>query len=472
MLESFGKYIDDAWDSLASVKLTIVIFAMLLLLSIPGTVVMQYNISTIDPGIQYNFDFWNFGDKLQLFTAYHSFWYVGLIVLLSLNLIACSVNRWPQMWKYANAKAVFWSPEIFARQDEKLFHQWNSKLSGEDFRKKADAYFKSKRIRSIVLKDEPRDFQLFWQAGRWSRIANYVVHTSLLIVFSGAIISSLWGFEGATNIPEGESISTFTVFKEGKHSGLRKVTGGAITERQLGHKLWARNFNVDFYKNFPGRPKSFESDLEVVDRDGKSLQRKKIVVNDPLNFLDSGVYIYQASYGRLGDFQIDLRILDKKNPSAGREYFSTNLESPFTSQQWGVELIALRATPDIQNLGPGVQFQEVKADQLIGKPFWVLQNYPQHDFLDRKSPYTIFLDNVDEKFYTGLQIGYDPGAPIYWFGAFGMIVGTMWALFITHRKYHLYYERGVVYFAGANHRIPIGFEKTVKNMAEEMKAWG
>ena len=103
MAAVFWRSVDRVWEAMASVKLTIVILVGLLLLGIPGTLVLQYNISNVDPGLQYSYDFWKFGQVMQLFTAYHSFWYVALMVVLSLNLVACSINRWPQMWKLANA---------------------------------------------------------------------------------------------------------------------------------------------------------------------------------------------------------------------------------------------------------------------------------------------------------------------------------------------------------------------------------
>ena len=117
---AFWAWIDRTWVRLASVKLTLVVFLALLLLSIPGTVILQYNISNVDPGIQYNYGFWKFGQLFQLFTSYHSFWYVGLIALLAINLIACSEQRWPQMWKLATLKPVPLSREAMERQPAKL----------------------------------------------------------------------------------------------------------------------------------------------------------------------------------------------------------------------------------------------------------------------------------------------------------------------------------------------------------------
>src|SRR5450432_2489528 len=112
-MTTFWNWVDRTWLQMASVKITLFVFLSLLLLAIPGTVVMQINISNVDPGVQYDYDFWKFGQLTQLFTAYHSFWYVGLVALLAMNLIACSVERWPQMWKLAMAKPVAWAKETF-----------------------------------------------------------------------------------------------------------------------------------------------------------------------------------------------------------------------------------------------------------------------------------------------------------------------------------------------------------------------
>ena len=78
-MEMLWNRVDRIWDTLASVKLTLVILTALLLLSIPGTLVLQHNISSVDPGMEYSYSFWNFAQYLELFTAYRSFWYVGFI---------------------------------------------------------------------------------------------------------------------------------------------------------------------------------------------------------------------------------------------------------------------------------------------------------------------------------------------------------------------------------------------------------
>ena len=464
-----GLWVDKAWDALASVKLTMVILLGLTLLSIPGTVILQYNISNVDPGMQYGYDFWKFARSIQLFTSYHSFWYVGLMVILSLNLIACSVNRWPQMWKLAVAKPVKWGKDTFTRQPKELNFEFETSIDKEEARKRVLDYATHPFTqRPAILEESDNKFQVFWQVGRWSRIANYMVHTSLLVIFAGGIISSLYGFEGAANIPSGGAVDTLIIFKEGKVSGLQRAPGGLINEKMLGFRIRVKDFQVKFYEDWPGRPSDFISRVQIL-KDGVPVKEKSIRVNDPIEY--NGVVMYQASYGRLGNYELEIRVVDKDTPVRGQSYQKTRLGDVVDLPQYGVSYVALQALPDVQGFGPGVQIQELEGENPVGQPFWLLQEHPEFDFKNREnSKYGLVLDSAEELYFTGLQIGYDPGAPVYWWGCFFMLVGTFYALFVTHRKFYVHFEDGKVRFAGTIHRLPFGFERVMLKKCEELKA--
>jgi cytochrome c biogenesis protein len=473
-MQALGILVDKAWDALASVKLTIFILVALLLLAIPGTVVLQYNISNVDPGVQYSYDFWSLGDSIQLFTSYHSFWYTGLIALMSINLIACSVNRWPQMLRLAVAKPVLWARETFLLQPSDTLHDWKTPLSAEEAKTRLiESVRRPTWLRPfgwgkpVLLEDAPGRFQLFWQTGRWTRIANYLVHTSLLVIFTGAIVSALYGFEGAVNLPTGQAVDTFIVFKEGKFSGLQSVDGGLINERLLGFRLRAEDFRVKFYPDFPGRPSDFISRLSI-ERQGQKFMEKTIVVNDPMEF--EGMAIYQSSYGPMNDYRLQLRVIDKARPIEGQSFVKTKLGEVQDLPSHKARFVAVQALMDVQGFGPGVQFQILEGETPRGKPFWVLKDHQNFDFRNRSEPWGIVIDELDELYFTGLQVGYDPGAPIYWLGCLGMLLGTFYALFITHKKYYAQYENGRLTFTATIHRLPFGFEKAVARHAARLKS--
>lgn len=456
---------------MASVKLTLVVFVALALLSIPGTVVLQYNMSNVDPGLQYDYDFWRFGQWTQLFTAYHSIWYVALIVILSLNLIACSEQRWPGMWKLANAKPQPLSPEAFANIPENLRAEWQLKnqQSRDAAVAKAMTYLQGQWKKPIIVEQSAEVTQIFWQTGRWSRLANYLVHTSLLVIFAGAIVSAMYGFEGAANIPEGAAIDTFLLFKEGKASGLPKVNmeGALENERLMGFRVQAETFDVKFYKDFPGRPQEFVSKLNFIE-DGQVKKSAMARVNEPVEY--KNFTFYQASYGPLGDFDVGMRVIPKDLTNGGHVYVRTQIGKPEQISQIGKTLVAIRANLNVQGLGPGLLLQEMENDQASGEPFWVLKDYPQFDQAQRKNaPYTLVLEQLDERYFTGLQVGYDPGAPIYWWGCFGMIIGTFYALFVQHKKYYLRIEKNRVLLGATVHRLPLGFEKQVQRLVRTLQ---
>lgn len=476
-MERFWRLVDRAWLALASVKLTMVIFIGLLLLSIPGTVILQKNISNVDPALQYSYEFWKFAKVTQLFTSYHSIWYVALVALLAVNLIACSVERWPGMWKAATAKARALSQAAFDQRKSEYKHEWETSLSQEEFKSKAFKFLNSRWLQPQVLLDSENELQIFWQTGRWSRIANYVVHTSLLVIFAGAIITALYGFEGAANIPEKRALDTFFLFKEGARSGLKDYPGTLSNEKLMPFRVEAEYFNVEFYEKFPGRPKDFRTKLNVLERpSGRLLASKVITVNDPLEFcwrkrmgvcLNEFVF-YQASYGPMGDYEFDFRVFDRSKPQLSHQY-RARLNEPIEINEYGVTVVPIRAHTNVQDLGPGVQLQEIQNDVPVGEPFWLLSDYPAFDFERRQENYFMVADKIKPLYFTGLQIGSDPGAPIYWIGSLFMLLGTFYALFVQHKKYHLRFKEGQVLFSGSIHRLPLSFVSQLTRINEKLK---
>jgi cytochrome c biogenesis protein len=480
----FWAFIDRVWLSLGSVKLTFVIFFGLLLLSIPGTIFLQENISNVDPALQYDYEFWQFGQWIQLFRSYHSFWYVSLFVILSVNLIVCSYERWPQMWKLAFARPVALKDEALSLKAKE--HRFSAQLSTSQFeniKKDFEKWASQKWINFKILEDSNDRWQVFWQKNQLARLANYLVHTSLLLIFAGAIWSGLYGFEGTLNIPEGAAVDTFLMFKEGSDAGLERPPGnqGLLNERMMDYRVEASTFNVEFYKDFPGRPKEFATHLNVIDRGtGQIVSSKTIRVNEPL---EVGKYTYyQASYGSLGDYRLDMRVIRKSSLVADganstfsdQKYISTKLGQVQKLDQFKTAFVPVKFVEDIEGRGPALQVQEARGETLVGEPFWVLKNDPVYDF-GRDKEWAIVLDSYKPLYFTGLQLSYDPGAPVYWLGCLGMVLGTFYALFFQHKKFYFIVQKTnsqklEINFTGTTHRLPHSFEAELKKLSEQISA--
>ena len=84
--------IDALWDFFCSLKLTIVSLILLALTSIIGTVIQQ-NRSPEEYLQLYGEKLYRFFDALHFFDMYHSWWFLALLGLFCLNLVACSLKR-------------------------------------------------------------------------------------------------------------------------------------------------------------------------------------------------------------------------------------------------------------------------------------------------------------------------------------------------------------------------------------------
>jgi cytochrome c biogenesis protein len=85
------------YDFFRSLKLTIFLFILLALLSIIGTLITQ-NATREDYIQRYGDSLYEVLDFFSLFDMYHSWWFSAILLFLVINLIACSLQRFPGVW--------------------------------------------------------------------------------------------------------------------------------------------------------------------------------------------------------------------------------------------------------------------------------------------------------------------------------------------------------------------------------------
>ena len=125
---------------------------------------------------------------------------------------------------------------------------------------------------------------LFGQKGAYSRLGIYVTHFSIIMIFVGGLLGSLYGFKAYMQITEGETSDQIM---------MRGDEGKLGT---LPFKVRCDDFQVEYY---PGsqRPKDYFSRLTVIDA-GKEMLHERIEVNSPLQY--DGIWFYQSSFGDTG----------------------------------------------------------------------------------------------------------------------------------------------------------------------------
>ena len=419
---------DEIWDFFCSLKLAIFTLIILATTSIIGTVIEQ-NKSPQEYMQNYGMSESTYKalDTLQFFDMYHSYWFLSLMGIFAVNLICCSIKRLPRIIKIVR------EPTLVA--DDNLFRTFPNKgevvAAGtiESVRDKVVALLSSKFASPVVTEQDGKVY-LFSQKGALSRFGVYVTHSSILIIFLGAMIGNIWGFKAYVNIVEGKSIDSVW-----PRAGQTPIP--------IGFELRCDNFEVTFYEG-GSRPKDFTSDLVVLEN-GKEVLKKTIEVNDPLSY--KGLTFYQSSYGPTGDPVYTFRV---KNRESGETVAVTGAQGKRLALPGGGSLTPMGYAESYQNFGPAAQ---VKID--TGTPFIVFKNYPQFDE-KRGGAYSINFVEAKQSYYTGLQVAKDPGVWVVWLGCLLIVLGSCGAFFLSHRRIWVSIEqldKGVgVKFGGNAHR--------------------
>jgi len=439
---------DQVWKFFTSIKLAIFIIIILAIASIIGTIIEQnqplekyrqiYGDGTI-----------RLFESLNLFDMYHSWWFLLLLVLFTVNLSCCTIDRLPRAVKVVRNPKTTLDESL----EMSLSHvdRWKRKGGLEGL---ADTYKSAMggAFAKTLVTENSGTLHLYAEKGIISRFGVYVTHLSIIIIFIGAIIGNVFGFKGFANIVEGESVRTIP-------------TRGGTNHVDLGFAVRCNKFWVDFYPS--GQPKEYASDLSVLEN-GREVLRKKIVVNDPLQY--KGIWFYQSSYGAAGAASATLAV---HTPDGGKgETVSLaagqKKEIPGYGTVSGVDY-----QNDFQGLGPALLVVLEKP----GKPpaqFWLLRAYPNFDRQRGDSRYLSFA-GVDQIFYTGLQVARDPGVNIVWVGCTLMVIGIMIAFFMSHQRLWIRLSRGgdgrvEVVLAGSTNKNRLAFEKRFEKIQADMKA--
>ena len=441
---------DQVWKFFTSIKLAIFIIIILAIASIIGTIIEQnqplekyrqiYGDGTI-----------RLFESLNLFDMYHSWWFLLLLVLFTVNLSCCTLDRLPRAVKVVrNPKTT-----LDENLEKSLSHvdRWKKKGGLEGLAETYKAAMGGAFAKPLMTENSGT-LHLYAEKGIISRFGVYVTHLSIIIIFIGAIIGNVFGFKGFVNIVEGESARTIP-------------TRGGTNHVDLGFAVRCNKFWVDFYPS--GQPKEYASDLSILEN-GREVLRKKIVVNDPLQY--KGIWFYQSSYGAAGAASATVAV---HSPDGGLVE-SVSLAPGQKKEIPGYGTVSgVDYQNDFQGLGPALLVVLEKP----GKPpaqFWLLKAYPNFDRQRGDSRYLSFA-GVDQIFYTGLQVAQDPGVNIVWVGCTLMVIGIMVAFFMSHQRLWIRLSRGgdgrvEVVLAGSTNKNRLAFEKRFEKIQADMKAVG
>lgn len=448
MATSNRGFLQALWDFFCSLKLAISLLILLAATSIIGTIIPQgppppEYLQTISETKQKLYQ------ALGFFDMYHSWWFILLLYLFTVNIVACSIKRLPRVWKMISEPTLIMDDGF--QKSLSLTHDFKMQGDVTTLRDKMIAFLKGEFAAPVVT-ERDGEFHLFAQKSPYSRLGVYVVHLSIIVIFVGALLGSFFGYKGYVNIVEGTGTST-----------IYSRSGQPI---DLGFTVRCDKFTASFYDT--GAPKEFKSILSVIDGGKVVIDKRPVIVNDPLTY--KGITFYQSSYGPAGEGGLyHFTVRERKGGTPVKLSLQQGERKPLPD---GSTVQVLEATDEVSQFipqfsGPAARI-EVTPKGGEPKAFIVFQNYPNFD--EQRGGQLIFnYLGSDEKMYTGLQVAKDPGVWVVWLGCFLMVAGCCMAFFMSHKRLWVRVRSGHVTIGGTASKNPAGFQLAFDELVEKLK---
>jgi cytochrome c biogenesis protein len=368
--------------------------------------------------------------KYGIADIYHSPFFLGLIGLLTVNMVACSVQRvFPKVRSLRQPMALLRGDAI-------------SKLAVSHTRLYAASVEQVEaRLQEVLKKNhyfiESGSERVTAHWGKWGRLAPTITHIGLLTLLAGVTVTSWTGFTGFQPVPLHGVLS----FEQSDHS---KMWLGKLPP-------WSVHVDATRRENYEtGDAKQWYSTLSILDRNNHVVKTQEISVNNPLSY--DGVDIYQSSWG-MGSIALSFN--------------GKRTELPL--RQMGPKINAAFLPLDNQT----IMLFSVHSPEEPVRVFAKIPQWPQPRILTvlqkGKTTQMGALSVTYEELVpvTGLQYKCDPGLPITYV-AFGFIMLGVMLAAIPHRQLWASVspvEGGCTFaIGGVSRKAKKAFEKNLNKM--------
>ncbi|MFZ0774680.1 MAG: cytochrome c biogenesis protein ResB [Candidatus Sulfotelmatobacter sp.] len=449
------------WQTLAAIKTGVILLILVVILSAAGTVILQRPATDPDEMQRaYSPQMLRLLDGLGLTDVFHAWWFIALLSLVSLCIIAASIQRFPNAWRFFSRP--YKSPDQTFRKalpnhvlipikDEE------AALSAAE-RSLQKAGFRPERI------VHENSFSLFGERNRFSEMAVYIVHASLLLIFLGVNIDAVYGWRG------------FVTLTRGQQSNQVQPQNGS--PRKLPFAIRCDGAGQENYAD--GSPKRWWSDLAVVEND-RVVLRKQIVVNDPLVY--RGARFYQASYGKTG--KLDSLVLTA-TPRDGREPKDITIGLDETLPVDADTTVRLaQFIPDyavndgqvyarsnnLENPAAHLVVESKKSGQAVNVWLPPIQGLEQN----ASSPYAFEGKDAQMAYFTGLEVSHEPGQWSVWAGVVVMGIGLAVVFYLVHVRIWVVPVRDArgqlaLWIGGTANKNKDAFEQRFSKLVEQIKS--
>jgi len=458
---SSWKTVRKIWQTLGAIKTGVILLILVVILSAAGTIILQRPATEADEMQRaYSPQVLRLLDGIGLTDVFHAWWFVLLLSLVSLSIIAASVQRFPNAWRF------------FSRPYKSTDETFRNALPNHvliPIRDEVTALSAAERaFKKAGFKPEhivrESSFSLFGERNRFSEMAVYIVHASLLLIFLGGIVDALYGWRA------------FVTLNRGQQSSQVQTQNGSKLE--LGFAVRCDGAGQENYAD--GTPKRWWSDLVVLDKNQPVL-RKQIVVNDPLVY--RGIRFYQASYGNTGKLDKLVLTATPRDGNAPHDLTIAPDQTVSLDPDTTVRLAEFipdyvvrdgqiyNRSADVENPAAHLVVESKKSGQSVN--FWLpaIPGFEQN----ASSPYTFEGKDLQMAYFTGLEVSHEPGQWSVWAGVLLMGLGLAVVFYLVHVRVWAAPVRDargqlMLWIGGTANKNKDAFQLRFRSVVEELQA--
>ena len=361
---------------------------------------------------------------LGLFDVFHAWWFILLLGLLGANITLASLERFPQAWRYFSRPRLV-ADEWFVRR-----LPLRREISLGSFPPDEVLSLAAQKLRRLGYPVRPQSLAqgtLYVEKHRLARLAPYIVHASLLIIFTGAMIDGVWGYRGYISLTPGR-----------RSQEVEALSSNGLP-RRLPFTLHCDQAGMERYPD--GSPRQYWTRL-AVEENGREVRRKQIFVNEPLTY--KGIRFFQASYGSSG---VPRKLLVEASwpHSLGRPARTFTMQpgaKVALDDQVGTQVELADFIPDFALEGsqivtrsnePNNPALRLVVTQSGGKQSsaWIFPKMPQMN-PPNDTGIAFQLRDLEMEYMTGLQVAKEPGQGLIWGGCLLLVGGLTLALYMAH----------------------------------------
>jgi len=325
---SFSK---NLFDLLSSMRFAVSLLSVLGIASVIGTVLKQnepYENYIIKFG-----QFW-FGlfEHLGLYDVYHSGWFLVILLFLVVSTSLCIYRNTPHMikeWRTFKEHATEKSLNAFSHQET-----YSTASNLDDLKQQLTQFLTAKGFQYKFRTQADGSELIAAKAGTHQRWGYIFTHVAMVIILFGGLldgnlpfkVQEMLGYKRietldipVSQVPAESRLSVSNpsyranmTLPEGTSDNVAfvRVRDGYLVQ-ELPFRVALKDFRIEHYAT--GQPKSFESDLVIIDPDLKEPITKTISVNHPLTY--KGIAIYQSDF-QDGGTKLNFKVWNLFAPNA------------------------------------------------------------------------------------------------------------------------------------------------------------